>query len=78
MTQRAIDIPYGQLPQLVKDNLSEEQWREIQPNIIMEGEPVPEQTQYINLMNGQMHVLDEGAKATGPLLAAHDLSGARE
>jgi hypothetical protein len=73
----AVDIPYEQLPQLVTDNLSPEQWREAQRMIVLEGTSVPEDTDYINLKNGQIHRHPAGQEAEAPLLAVHDLAGGR-
>ncbi len=70
-----VDIAYEQLPSLVKDNLSAEQWEAAQHLVILEGERVPDTTTYINLKNGQIHQYEYGARAEAPLLAAHNLSG---
>ena len=72
-----LDIPYEQLPQLVKDNLSPEQWELAQRGVVLEGDTVPENTDYINLKNGQIHGYRIGQTADAPLLPAHDLSGGR-
>jgi hypothetical protein len=68
-------MDYEQLPNLVKDNLSEEQWRLARQEVIEEHQPVPETTDYINLRNGQIHRFEMGVRADGPLLPVHDLSG---
>ena len=67
--------PYENLPQLVKDNFSAEQWLAASRGIINEGATIPESTDYINLKNGQIHTLQVGEPAPAPLLPAHDLSG---
>jgi hypothetical protein len=69
------DLAYEQLPSEVKDNLSAEQWDEVQRFIIFEGERVPDTTTYINLKNGQIHQHERGEPARGPLLATHNLAG---
>ena len=66
---------YAELPQLIKDNLSEQQWLEAQRDIIDEGETIPETARYIDVKNGQIHQHTAGERATGPLLPVHDLSG---
>ena len=67
---------YGELPQLIKDNLSEQQWLEAQRDLIDAGERVPETARYIDVKNGQIHQHVAGETASGPLLPVHDLSGA--
>ncbi len=73
----ALDIDYDKLPQLVKDNVSENQWPAAQREAIADGDPVPEDSYYINLKNGQVHHYARGEAAHGPLLPCADLSGAR-
>jgi hypothetical protein len=73
----AVEIPYEQLPQLVTDNLSPEQWLEAQSAVITEGASVPDTTDYINLKNGQIHRYTYGQEAEAPLMATHDLAGGR-
>ena len=75
--QSAIDdVPsYDQLPQLVKDNISAEQWPAARRGIVGEGATIPETSDYINLKNGQIHTRQAGETAEAPLLAAHDLAG---
>ena len=70
------DIWYEQLPDSIKDNLSREQWHEAQQDLIADGQPVPETTAYVNVKNGQISTYQVGDRARGPLLPAHDLSGA--
>ena len=70
-----VDIPYEQLPQPVKNNLSREQWVEAQREVIREGDSVPEKAQYINLKNGLILQYEQGEPAQGPLLPVADLSG---
>jgi hypothetical protein len=70
-----VDIPYDELPQLVKDNLTLEQWREAQRGVLYDGDTVPETTDYINLKNGQIHTCQEGEHISGPALPVHDLAG---
>ncbi|MGE5335452.1 MAG: hypothetical protein ACM3N4_12175 [Nitrososphaerota archaeon] len=72
-----VDIPYEQLPDVVKDNLSEEQWREAQRGVILEGVKIPESTIYLNLKNGQQLPYEAGMRANAPLLPVHDLAGGR-
>jgi hypothetical protein len=72
-----VDIPYERLPGAVKDNLSPQQWRLAQREVIPEGEKVPETSMYVNLKNGQRYVVEEGVRANGPLLPAYNLAGAR-
>jgi len=40
------DILYERLPNPVKDNLTEEQWREARRGVIHEGQEIPETTIY--------------------------------
>lgn len=69
------DAAYEELPQLIKDNLSPQQWLEAQRDIIDEGETLPETARYIDVKNGQIHQHTAGETATGPLLPVHDLAG---
>ena len=71
-----VDIAYEELPDTVKDNLTEAQWRLAQQGAILEGMKIPETTFYVNLKNGQRRRYDEGERATAPLLPEHDLAGA--
>ncbi len=68
-------MEYEQLPQLLKDNLTADQWVKARAALIDEGEPVPETTQYLDLKNGQIHLLEKGETTHGEILPAHDLSG---
>lgn len=70
-------IAYGNLPSAVTDNLTPEQWHEVQPMVIHEHQRVPETTSYINLKNGQISLYAEGQRANAPLLAEHNLAGGR-
>ena len=70
------DLKYRQLPDTVKDNLSEDQFRMAFADIIENGRRIPETTQYVNLENGQIRIYNEGEIADGDLLPTHDLSGA--
>jgi len=70
-------IPYEQLPDPVKDNLTNEQWQEAQRGVILEGQDIPETTIYINLKNGQQLPYETGMRANAPLLPVHDLAGGR-
>lgn len=70
-----MNVAYEELPQLLKDNLTERQWQEAQRDVIPEGEPVPDTTYYLNIKNGQIHEYTRGEPAKGPLLPSHDLSG---
>src|SRR5690349_5924840 len=47
-----VDIAYEELPDTVKDNLTEAQWREAERGAILEGMKIPETTFYVNLKNG--------------------------
>jgi hypothetical protein len=71
------DLRYEQLPAAVKNNLSAEQWQEVGGLVVWEGATVPEATIYVNLKNGQHVRYERGARAPAPLLAAHNLAGAR-
>jgi hypothetical protein len=71
----ATDIRYENLPNDVKHNLTAEQWEVAQRDIIDDGESVPETAYYINLKNGKSHRYEQGERAHGPLLPAHDLAG---
>lgn len=71
------DIDYERLPQPVKDNLSAEQWEAAQKELIPEGAPAPETTDYINIKNGQIHTYTKGEPVSGPLLPVHSLAGGR-
>ena len=71
-----VDIDYQQLPQRIKDNISEEQWPEAQRDVIADGESAPDTGQYINLKNGQIHQFAAGEAVSGPVLPVHDLAGA--
>jgi hypothetical protein len=44
-----VGFPYEQLPQPVKDNISAEQWPEVQPGVVPQGDLIPEKTAYVNL-----------------------------
>lgn len=70
-------VHYENLPSPIKDNLSPEQWLEAQNAIILEGNPVPETTSYINIKNGVCQQYQAGERAPGPLLPTHDLAGGR-
>ena len=72
-----VDIAYEKLPRAIKDNLTPDQWEEAQPDVIAEGDGVPETTVYINLKNGLCRQYLAGEPADGPLLPTHDLSGGR-
>ena len=72
-----VDIPYQELPDTVKDNLTEAQWIEAQRGAILEGMKIPETTYYVNLKNGQRRQYQQGERANAPLLPEHDLAGAR-
>jgi len=72
-----LNIAYDKLPTRLRDNLSADQWDQMQHLVIQEGEPVPDTTGYLNLKNGQIHQYERGTPAPGLLIAEHDLSGAR-
>src|SRR5258706_2973854 len=71
------DIPYEKLPDPVKDNLTEEQWREARRGVVHESQEIPETTIYINLKTAQQLPYEAGMRANAPLLPVHDLSGGR-
>lgn len=73
----AVVMPYQELPQRVKDNLTEEQWQEAQHHVLMDGATAPETTDYMNLKNGQTQRFQEGDRISGPALPVHDLAGGR-
>ena len=58
----AANLHYDKLPQHVRDNISADQWGRIQHRVIQAGEPVPDTTGYINLLNGQILQHERGAK----------------
>lgn len=72
-----VDIPYEDLPDVVKDNLTEAQWLEAQRGLILEGATIPETTIYLNLKNAQQLPYEAGMVANAPLLPVHDLAGGR-
>jgi hypothetical protein len=72
-----IDRAYEELPQLIKDNLTAEQWRLAERELVGEGAMVPESGDYINVKNGQIRTHAAGERAAGPLLPVHNLSGGR-
>jgi hypothetical protein len=73
----AFETDYENLPKLIRDNLSAEQWAEAQYDILHPGTAIPETSRYINVRNGQIHECSAGDRAEAPLLPIHDLSGAR-
>jgi hypothetical protein len=72
-----VDIPYEELPDVVKHNLTPSQWEEAQYEVIPQGGVTPDTTEYLNLKNGQFKNYKAGEHACAPLLAAHNLSGGR-
>ena len=72
-----VDIAYQELPDTVKDNLTEAQWREAERGAILEGMKIPETTFYVNLKNGQRRVGPLALVIAPPLLPEHDLAGGR-
>src|SRR5436305_312081 len=66
-----IEMNYDALPQLIKDNLSAEQWEEAQYDILHEGVAIPETARFINIRNGQIHEYSAGDRADAPLLPVH-------
>jgi hypothetical protein len=68
-------LAYDELPQLIKDNLSEQQWLAAQRDLIDEGQAVPETARYIDIKSGQIKQHTAGETARGSLLPVHDLSG---
>ena len=71
-----VDIDYDKLPGPIKDNLSPEQWRRAQRDVIAEGAAVPDTTRYLDVKNGLCFEYQAGEIARGDLLPVHDLSGA--
>lgn len=71
------NLSYENLPNAVKNNVSEDQWDEVQRMVVPEDSEVPQTTQYINLKDGYSRSYEQGEKAPAPLLATHDLAGAR-
>lgn len=71
------DLQYDRLPGAVKQNLTESQWEEARRLVIPAGAPAPETTVYLNLRNGQTFQVEQGAPVSGPVLAAHNLTGGR-
>lgn len=67
---------YAGLPDEVRNNLSEEQFEFARVDVVEEGEPIPETTEYIDLGSGVRRVYKRGETAPGNLLPTHDLSGA--
>ncbi|HZQ34382.1 MAG TPA: hypothetical protein VFD32_00500 [Dehalococcoidia bacterium] len=49
------DAAYEELPHLIKDNLSPQQWLEARRDVIDEGEAIPETARYVDVKNGQIH-----------------------
>ncbi len=72
-----IDLPYEELPTIVRDNLTPDQWILAQRGVIDEGVAVPETTGYVNLKNGERKTYLAGERADAPLLPEHDLAGGR-
>ncbi len=72
-----VDIPYEELPNVVKQNLTPGQWMAAQFEVIPEGGLTPDATVYLNLKNGQFQRYEADERAPAPLLAAHNLSGGR-
>lgn len=71
------NIEYADLPEVVRNNLTEDQFELARVDMIREGEIVPETTEYIDLASGVRLVHQQGEEAPGNLLPTHDLSGAR-
>ncbi len=72
-----LHLRYEALPDEVKNNLTPEQFDLAIPDIVAEGETIPETTEYIDLASGVKVVHNRGERARGNLLPTHDLSGAR-
>jgi hypothetical protein len=70
-------LTYERLPGAVKHNLAADQWEEVLPLVVHDGEPAPETTIYMNLKNGQLFRYEAGQLVSGPVLAAHNLAGGR-
>ena len=69
-------VRYATLPEEVRRNLSEEQFDLARVDVVEEGEPVPESTEYVDLGSGIRRIYRRGDIASGNLLPTHDLSGA--
>ena len=69
-------IEYADLPEVVKNNLTADQFDLARVDIIQPGEEIPETTEYIDLASGIRRVHRRGDVAAGNLLPTHDLSGA--
>jgi hypothetical protein len=69
--------PYEDLPRIVKDNISREQWPEASRELIHTGTTIPETTRYVNLKNGLIFPYEVGQVANAPLLPVFDLAGGR-
>ncbi|MHB1158777.1 MAG: hypothetical protein ACYC66_15880 [Chloroflexota bacterium] len=67
---------YAALPEVVRNNLTEEQFELARVDIVEEGEWIPETTEYVDLGSGIRRVHQRGETASGNLLPTHDLSGA--
>ncbi|HEX2987662.1 MAG TPA: hypothetical protein VHS06_05770 [Chloroflexota bacterium] len=72
-----LNLRYEALPDEVQNNLTPEQFELAIPDIVAEGETIPETTQYIDLASGVKLIHTRGERAPGNLLPTHDLSGAR-
>jgi hypothetical protein len=72
------DVPaYENLPRMVKDNISPEQWPEALREVVRPGAMIPEAARYINLKSGLIFEYAPGEIANGPLLPVFDLAGGR-
>ncbi len=71
------DISYQDLPEFVKNNLSEDQFELAKVDILEPGETIPETTEYVDLATGVRKIYRTGDAAPSSLLPAHDLTGAR-
>jgi hypothetical protein len=68
---------FEQLPGAVKNNLTAEQWEDVKPRVIADGNPAPDSAVYVNLKNGQQRRYEAGELVQGPVIAAHNLAGGR-
>ncbi len=71
-----VGVRYEDLPETVKNNLTEEQFDLAKVDVVETGEMVPETTEYIDLATGVRRTYRAAEIAPGDLLPTHDLSGA--
>ena len=71
-----VGVRYEDLPEAVKNNLTEEQFDLAKVDVVEAGEMVPGTTEYIDLATGVRRTYRDGEIAPADLLPTHDLSGA--